>query len=328
VRGLRLGASGRRDDQPLTRLSAGVEAGWFATPRVPIVLHIEPMRFRRDAGDRDVWWSRVEVRRAGAGRGIEAAAGAGVLSAPGVDGDWTAHGRVAVRPGAGVAAGIEARRAPYLWTTASIADPPVPEALRAFATWSARGVEGEAAVERQWFPDDNAVSSAFAWTLLPLVNHEGVLLQAGYAISAEDARESRFILANPVQLVPPGHTAFDTTGRYVPYYTPARRRGHAVLGALTAWSDGGARLHLGGSYSVRTTELAPAFTLAAGGVQRVFVSRESHPWEARATVDLPAGRRVTVSIGAEAGRQAFYDWDRVLVAVVFRARPDARPAGR
>jgi hypothetical protein len=74
VRGLRLGASGRRDDQPLTRLSAGVEAGWFATPRVPIVLHIEPMRFRRDAGDRDVWWSRVEVRRAGAGRGIEAAA--------------------------------------------------------------------------------------------------------------------------------------------------------------------------------------------------------------------------------------------------------------
>ena len=321
---LRIGGTARRDDQPLDRLAGGIEAGWFATPHTPVAARFDPLRFHTDQATRDLWLGEVEVRH-GSPRGVEIAAAAGAVSAPGGGREVTARGRLSARPSPEAAIGVEVARAPYFWTTSSLDAALLPTTVRVFASTSARGFNGEAAVERHWFDDDNAVSAAYAWLLVPLARRERALLQAGYAFTVEDSRASRFELAHPGPLLAPGGAALDTRGRYVPYYTPEQRRTHAVLGAIAVGTPGGAWLRLSGSYAARTTELAPEFVVAGGARTRVFVPRESHPWEARASLDVPLHARLLLTMHGQAGRKPFYDWQSAAVSITYRFR--GLPAG-
>ena len=327
---LRIGGTARRDDQPLDRLAGGIEAGWFATPHTPVTARFDTLRFETDEATRELWLGEVEVRH-GSPRGIEIAAAVGAVSAPDGGREATARGRLAARPSPEVAIGVEVARAPYWWTTSSLDVSVLPTTTRVFASVSGRGFDGEAAFERHAFDDDNAVTSAHAWLLVPLARRERRLLQAGYAFTVEDSKASRFELAHPGPLLGPAGSALDTRGRYVPYYTPEQRRTHAVLGAVAAGTRGGAWLRLSGSFAVRTTELAPEFVAAGGGITRVFVPRESHPWEARASLDVPIHDRLLLTVHGEAGRKAFYDWQRAAVSLTYRFRGragSASPGGR
>ena len=101
---------------------------------------------------------------------------------------------------------------------------------------------GEAAVQRQRFPDANVVRSAYAWLLAPLARGTNGQLQAGYSAAIADADEDRFVLARPQQPFPPTDPRFDFAGVYHPYYTPARIVAHSVIAAITAGKATGPRL--------------------------------------------------------------------------------------
>lgn len=306
---IRIGTGLRRDDQPLTRLMHGIEAGWFATPLTPVRVNVEPVRFRSSAPDVRLWQAEASVSHAAPRQRLETTARLGLLTSSGAVTTWTGSGQLGVRLSPTSTLGVELRRSPYLWTTSSVDGSVVPTTLRAQAGWKDNGGQAEAAVERQWFADDNAVTVAYAWVLAPVLRGDRVSVQAGYAYSFEDARESRF----------------DLTGRYVPYYTPEERQTHGAIGAVALGRAGGPRISLNGMYSLRTTEQAPGFAVVDGAAVRTPAPRRSHPWNLNAGVEVPIGNRLTLAVAGEIGKQAFYDWRSAGVSVVYRLVP--QPAG-
>jgi hypothetical protein len=59
-------------------------------------------------------------------------------------------------------------------------------------------------------------------------------------------------------------------------------------------------------------------TIVASIGRRTFT-----PWTARASVEIPASRSVTLNLGGETGRTAYYHWTSATFVVVYRLVPHA-----
>ena len=313
-----------RDDQPLDRVTLGVEAGWFATPLLPVTVRVEPTTYRVNGSTtRRVLAAEVAVAHFAPALRLDTELAGGVFQRSVSQGDPDWKGRVAlgVRLPRHLTLRARAERTPYFGTTSSFDTPVIVGSGTLLLHWQdPRGWLGEAAYQQQRFPDDNTIRTVYAWQLAPLVYRAATELQAGYAFAAEHADESRFVLAVPTQPYVPGDPRFNMAGRYAPYYTPSHVVTHSVIAAAAVRPSRGTTLRLGGTYAVRATEDAPMFVAALGRVEQTMTSRVLSPWSTRASLDITLSRDLTLSATGERGRSAFYEWSTAGLHLMYRFR--------
>jgi hypothetical protein len=159
---------------------------------------------------------------------------------------------------------------------------------------------GEAALGRARFPDGNLQTAGYAWLLAPILQRRRATLSIGYAFSAQDARESRFVLANPSQHV--NREVQDSTfsGRFLPYYTPDQVVVHSAIGSLTLHPGPRTSISGNGAWAFRARENTTAFVLGdrrSPAVQAVTFGGASPPgapgsWSPRSwRTAFPSGSR-------------------------------------
>jgi tetratricopeptide (TPR) repeat protein len=311
------------DDQPLDRTGLAVEAGWFVSPLLSLAVRSQPERY--STGVARVFWSHeAELSHFAPAARLETLLAAGAFRRPGEQGDfdWTGRAALGLRAGGGVTLRGRLERAPYLYTVASLETPVTTQTATGMVQLSRpTGWLGEAAVQRQSFPDANVVRSAYAWLLAPVARGADGRLQAGYAVAIADADEDRFVLARPQQPFPPSDPRFDFAGVYRPYYTPERITTHSIIAALTAGKTTGPVLRAGGSYGFRAREDAIVFQAAGEQIAAAIGRRNYTPWTVRGSLEIPASSSVAVALAGESGRTAFYRWTTVNFQVLYRFIP-------
>jgi tetratricopeptide (TPR) repeat protein len=321
---VRVSSGVARDDQPLERVAIGVEAGWFATPLLPLTMRVEPASYRLDnSKTRRLMAAEVALAHFAPASRLDTQLAGGLLHRSDSDEspDWTGRAMLGLRLPRHLAFRVRAERTPYLYTTSSLDTPVIVHGGIALLRWDdPRGWLGEAAYHHQRFPDDNTIRTGYAWQLAPLVHRAGGDLQAGYSFTAENADESRFVLSSPEQPYPPGDPRFSMAGRYAPYYTPSRVVTHSVIAAAAVRAVSGTTLRLGGAYGFHATEDAPAFVTSPGRVDRAMASRGFSPWNVRGSLDVALSRHATLSATGEHGRSAFYEWSTAGLHLAYRFR--------
>ena len=318
----RASAAAWHDDQPLDRGGFEIEGGMYPSPLTSISVRLRPSRFDTGASTRTLQSADASLKTYVPAARIDLDVDVGLTSgSPDLQSSttWTGGAGAAVRFPAGVKAGGRASRWRYLYTTASIDTLVMVDSVEAFVHLDRRGWLGEAAFGRQQYPDENSIRSAYAWLLAPVARSPRGTAQIGYAASTSDAAQSRFVLETPVQRYPPGDPRFNVTGVYSPYYTPDHVITHSVIGAVAA-EGRRAAFHGSVSYAFSAHENAPVLTAIRGAVVRTTAPHAFTPWDARASLSIPAGRRATVEPSAETGRTAFYSWATASVQVVYRFR--------
>lgn len=315
------------DDQPLDRLAFGVEGGWFATPLLPVTFRVQPASYRvNDASTRRVTVGEVELSHFAPAAQLETQATAGIVQRRGGNegSDWTGRASLGIRLPQHVVLRAKADRLPYFSTTSSFDSEVAVQSRTVLVRWEdPRGWLGEAAFQHQEFPDDNSTRSAYAWQLAPVVHRPLTEIHVGYAFSAENAEESRFVLAAPAQAFAVTDPGFSTAGRYSPYYTPIHLVSHSLIASLTLTPTTRTTFRLRGGRAIHAKEDAPVFVVTQGQVQPAFARRTFSPWHTYASVDLPLGRRTTLAVTGEHSRTAFYTWWATGVGITtrFQATP-------
>ncbi len=317
---VRARASAWHDDQPLGRGGFELEGGWFATPLTSIAARVQPARYDSGNTTRTIQAAGVTMKTYAPSVRIDTQLAIGFTSGSASstdDVDWTGGASVAVHVPPAIRIGARASRSRYLYTVTSIAAPVMVNAIAAFAHLDHRGWLGDAAFEGQRYPDDNSIRSAYGWLLAPVARNAKGVVQVGYAVSASDAAQSRFVLQRPAQRLPPGDPRFDFTGIYSPYYTPDHVLTQSVIAAAAA-AGRRATFHVNGSYGFAAHENAPLLAAAGGAVVRVTTVRHFTPWNARAALSIPLGRRASFEPSVEVGRTVFYSWSTADVQVTWR----------
>lgn len=311
---LRVASDLGHDDQPLERYGIDAEAGWYLTPLTTLAAHVTSGRLRSgDSLDLTIGSASLRLTHYAAAIRTEVEAEAGGQRQGGGTSGWTGRLGIGVRLPRHLAIRARGARDVYLYTLASLGTPITTRTATVLLAWNhPRGWLGEAAIQRQWYPDTNAVSTAYAWVLAPVLHRNGGNLQIGYSISAQNAEQSRWVLAYPQQPFPPSDPRFRFDGRYAPYYTPAHLVTHSVLVAAMARATRSLTLRLNGLYGVHATEDAPVLEAgpspAPGQVTVVRTSyrRTFTPWSGRAAAELAPTGALTVAATAEISRTAFY----------------------
>jgi tetratricopeptide (TPR) repeat protein len=319
------------DNQPYQRQEANVTSGFTLTPN--LWLFGQAATGQLESADA----LTLGVTRASAGAAHYAAAirletevVAGVFHrGAGTDAEWTGRARIGIRLPRHLTVRAIAQRDPYLATLASVRTPVMTRtgtALVALAT--PRGWLGEAALQRVTFPDANVVRNTYVWFLAPLRWTERTKLQAGYGLALEDADESRWVLADPNQAVPPGGATV-APGVYDPYFTPAQIVVHSVLAAIEQ-KMGRATMRLGGSYGAYATDLVPvllASPVAQPGnpsaVTRQFAPRQFTPWTLRGGFDFSPTSDLTFGVSGNVLHTVFFTETSARAVITYRLASDA-----
>ncbi len=332
---IRAGSAVRHDDQPLDRMALAIEARWYATPLLPITVRVEPMAFALANSTRPLVSAEVAAGHFAPAVRLETELALGVVQRAGVlhARDWQGRAAVGLRLSPYLTLRARAERAPSRFTTSSLEDPIMTRTAAALLQWNgARGWLGEASYQRQQYPDANTVRTAYGWVLAPLLHHGhhgSSQLQAGYAFANADADASRFVFMNPGPAVVAGETAFNTAGRYVPYYTPSRVLTHSAIVAVTLHPSSVTTLRAGGSFGFRATDQAPTLVASPTQLQRTFAERKFRPWDARTSLDVGLRRGLTLTATGAISHTVFYTLASAGVEVTYRfVRPPWTEARR
>lgn len=319
----RVSGGGSHDDQPLDAGTLTFEGGWFPAPLTQVSGRIQPMRFSGDNGMRTVGMAEFAVQQYFPQWHMETEVAAGGVThwlAGGRQSDWTQRTAVGFRLPRHVTIRAKFERSPYFYTVASLDTPVMVNSGSGLARWDdPRGWLAEAGFRHDHFPDANAIRTGYGWLLAPLVHRKVIELQAGYAVNASNADESRFVLNHPVQPFRPTDKRFDFSGSYAPYYTPSHLLTHSATAALTLRPNARATFRIGGSYAVHATDDAPYYF---GSVARVpllaFYERHFSPWNIHSSLEVKIGDGLTLAPTTNIGRTVFYSWVSGGVQMTFR----------
>jgi tetratricopeptide (TPR) repeat protein len=312
----------KHDDQPLDRSDTGVEAGWFPTPLVTVTMRVDPIRFRLpDAAARQFWSGEAVLAGVFPKSRLETEMAVGLLRRPGDVPATNLLGRamlgIRLSPALSIRGRVE--RAPYLNTGASITTPVMVDSAAALVHLNdTHGWMGEAAFERDAYPDLNTIRTAYAWALAPIARRGRMSLQAGYAYGRGNSDQNRFVLADPNQPFPPSDPRFSFTGQYIPYYTPIDLVTHSLAVSLAVPLSVSAILHVNGAYAVRAHDEATAFFADGDQVLPVTFPRTFQPGNIRGSVDVALTIGLSLTVAGEAGRTAFYTWAATDVHLTYR----------
>lgn len=321
---LAVGSQFRRDDQPITSAAGELELGWYATPLWALSARVRPARHAPDRGGAVTLASaEVGMTHFAPRLRVDTEVAVGALQRSfGATSDWTGRAALGVRLPGHVTARVSGVRAPYLYTLASLVTPVIAETVTgALRLDHPRGWLGEAAVQRERYPDANVVGTGYAWILAPVVRARRGDLQVGYSIAAQDARETRFVASSGTP-GPGGRPTSDAGGRYAPYFTPERLRSQSVILAGVLRPGQRVELRLGGSYAISASDEAPVF-VAGAGVPPVspvltFMRRSFTPWDVRAALSSALTPAVHLSLTAEHATMAFFEVNTLGARLTYR----------
>ena len=318
------------DDQTITSVNLNAEVAWHPTPLLRIGARTDPTYFvLGDSATRELSTAEVSLTDyiPAARLGLDLAAG-GVQRSFGSSTDWRGRAGLSLRLPSHFTASVRGERAPYVSTLSSLATAVMTNTATAIVHLdSPVGWLGEASIATQRFPDDNSVNSAYVWMLAPLVHRSAGSLQVGYSLARQDAAESRFVLAHPVQPVPVTSNRFDFSGRYAPYYTPQNMTSHSVLTAATVAVSSRATLRANASVGVHAVEDATTFhAIAPSTVSSVVARRSFAPWNVGAGIDITGHSGFALSSSAQFMHTAFYTAASGAVGLSYRIGLGARRA--
>ncbi len=305
----------RHDDQPLDRAELLAEAGWFISPATSFALNLSGMRFQlSDTASRSVGSASIGLAHVATESGAAFGVTGGVLhrsfeASNKLIGSLSASARLS--PAVRLRGAIE--RDGYFYTERSLSTAVMTNAARVFLSLeSSKNFLGELSAQLLAFDDDNSTGTAYAWILAPLVKSQTSTLHIGYSAAYQNTSELRFEPEEPTQSANPASAGYNFAGRYSPYYTPLDLQTHSVIAAFVGGLGGSTKFRLNGGYAVIGSETAPQFVPAARTGQPRTVaalttaSRDTHPWNARATLELNGSARSPILIGVETARTAFY----------------------
>ena len=318
------------DDQTITSVNLSTEAAWYPTPLVRIGARTDPTYFALgDSATRELTTAEMTLTEYVPAARLDLDLAAGVVQRSfGSSTDWRGRAGLSLRLSSHVTAGVRGERAPYVSTLSSLGTAVMTNNATGLVHLdSPAGWLAEASIATQRFPDDNSVNSAFVWILAPLVHRSDGTLQVGYSLAWQDAEESRFVLAHPVQPVPVTSNRFDLSGRYAPYYTPQSMTSHSVLTAANIAVSSRATLRANASVGVRAIEDATTFHASApSAVVGVVTRRSFTPWNVGAGIDITGRSAFVVSSGARFTHTAFYTAASGVLALSYRIGLGARRA--
>ncbi|HEX7796359.1 MAG TPA: tetratricopeptide repeat protein [Vicinamibacterales bacterium] len=306
---VRVLSGGWHDNQPLDNLAFGVEASWSARPLTSLTARLESTQYQLADLTRTINVAEFALKHYAAPARLELEITLGTIRrAQGADlSEWTGRASAGVRLRPYLTLRGRAERTPYLHTTTSIDTPVMVQTLTGLLQLNQRGWAGEAAYQREQYPDDNATRTAYGWILAPLSPQQhAAAVQAGYAFSYSDADATRFALASPTQPFLPSDPRFSLVGHYMPYYTPNQLVTHAVIGAIRLGPARGTTVHFDGSYALRATDNAPYFFVLNGQVAPGTYPRTLTPWRGRAAIDITVHNGLTLTPTGEIARTVFY----------------------
>jgi hypothetical protein len=332
---IRIGSAFWNDDQPLRHASFDAEAGWYPNPLTPLVIRAVSTVFDGDPRAESVSSADASLTTYVPAAHLDLGVGAGVLQRSFADAsDWTARAALGVRLPHTIILQTRFERAPYTHTLRSLAQAVMVRSLEGGVRWGApRGWLGEVLARREDYPDDNSVSTAYAWLLAPLVRRTAATVQAGYSFTAQSAEESRFSPRWDVN-VPPGQAAATVPGEYDPYYTPRNLRAHSALVAASVRPGGRWTLSADGRYALSARDEAPVLVAVPAPpnvtVTRGFYERTFTPWNARGSIEVAATESMRIGLMAEHGRGAYYSFTSARIGLTYafvaaaRKRADIR----
>lgn len=307
---------GFRDDQPVDRLGIAVEMGRFLNPLVSISTRFDPVQYRTDeVGTVRTVGAEAELSHYAPSPRIETRVTAGFITRDfaTTTTDWVGRLRFRVRFPGHTFAEVSGERAPYLNTSSSLVTPVMVKSVTAVAGLDhPRGWLGQAAVQLERYADSNSQRNAYIWLLAPIARSGRTELNLGYSLSFQDTDTTRFVLAVPVQRIPPADPAYRTDGRYVPYYTPENIRSHSVVASAALRPSASASIRLNGAYGVRARQDLPVFRPVAGavpggsGIRLEFGRHSFSPWNARLTFENGLSRDFSILTHADHMKTAFY----------------------
>lgn len=304
-----MGIEAVHDDQTLDRITPTIQAGMFLTPLISAELRARSDWYRSgDSLSHSTQGGEVVLKGYLPAVRLEAELSGGLVhrsfGEPGSD--WTGRIQSRIRLPSQLSIGVRAERKPYFQTVASLTIPVRVRELTGFVALDhPSGWLGETALGWIQYPDGNTVTSGYAWLLAPVLRGSVYSAALGYAFSAQDARESRFL---PTLPHPPGTPGFDPSGRYVPYYTPDNVVIHSLIGNFSIHGGPRTTISGNGAWALSAHELAP--TLSTSGpppvVQPGTFRRTFSPWNARLGVAQDLGKGWSVRGQAEHQETAFY----------------------
>jgi tetratricopeptide (TPR) repeat protein len=331
---IRLAADGRFDDQPIHSIAADAQVGWYVTELIALSARVRPMRFQlADSLTRTIAQAEGELSAYVPAARLEISLAAGGLSRSfDTSTDWTARGMLGLRVPRHIVLRARTERAPYTYTEASLSGAVMTRTFSLGADWNdPAGWTARALVQRQLYPDANAVSTVYGWVLAPLIHRPAAEIQLGVSAVAQDADENRFTLARPVQPYVPGDPRFSTAGIYAPYYTPSGLSSQSVIGAFAVHPSSGVTLRGGGSYSIRAVDSGPSFVVSPATavepptVERSFHSRTFSAWNARASIEAALTPSASFKAGGEYARTVFYSATTAEAALIYRFNRRSQP---
>jgi Tfp pilus assembly protein PilF len=316
------------DDQPLRYASFNADGGWFATPLTPIDVRARSSVYDANGASEEMLTAEASVTSYFPTAHIDLSAGGGVVDRSfGASLDWTARATLGVRLPGSVVLQAKYARSPYTNTVRSLDQGIMAQTLEANARFGkAASWNGELGARHEIYPDSNSVSSGFGWILAPLASGEDGTLHIGYGFTAQSAVESRFLPQGDVN-VRPGDPPTMIPGEYNPYYTPNNLRVHSALANVTLRPSRQLRIEAGGGYALNAHEEAPVLYAVASPpsvtVERTYYDRSFKPWSARGSIDWNATPAMRISVGAEHGREAYYQYTSGRIELTYTFLPRA-----
>jgi hypothetical protein len=319
------------DDQPMTRRTLRASAGFGVTPL--IALFVEGTVGELRSGDSlAIPTTSAEVGFSSymPALRLESEARVGMFQRGIHPSEWVGRGRLGVRlPFRFTLSGF-VEREPYLYTISSMRAAIVTDAIGGrLVLATPEGWLGEAGAVRTIFPEVNRVTRAHAWLLAPLVRATGVTVRAGYGASMQDSEMSRWAgrIAGPPR--PDG----TLPGYYSPYYTPLGVRTHSIIADMDAKAASAVRVQVGGSYGFFGIEQAPIWRVGPPSTGLTLVHstepRRFSPWTVRGGLDVTPNSDLSLGLGGEASRTAFYTSRTARAHITYRfASAAARRATR
>jgi len=317
------------DSQPLTAWGVEVDAGWWPAEGVSLGAKVDTRRYDGEdappgADPQETTFEAeavATIRPPASPIALDLSGGVFDRSDLGST-DFVGHVVVAARLPEDVTISGEASRRPYLKTVSSLTADIFAEGVEVrLDRAGAPGWAFEAGGRRETYGDDNAVGSAWAWVLAPLLVRDANSLRIGYAFRWQDSEETRFT----------------TGGFYDPYYTPEEIFVHSAIAAVAVRAGPDVSLFLDGAVAISAEETAPA--VGAGAVPDppggpgppgppegpdpplisgvVFSERDFTPWRVRASLVAGLGSSGELRATIERTEEAFFEWTHGSVSITW-----------
>ncbi len=128
---------------------------------------------------------------------------------------------------------VSTARIPYQFTLASLEDPLMQQLTSiGLSLNDPESILGKAAYERQTFPDDNSIHTAYAYLLKALINSKSLRLDLGYSFSYANSDQNTFRPAEENIFRPGLNMTNQVNGIYDPYFSPQNQMVNAALGSI------------------------------------------------------------------------------------------------